>query len=163
MFSYSRLLRTWVEIRNALKNTEIRDCLDFIEFQIETKDRLLDLKQKILSGTYEPVAPSRFELAKGGGAYRIITIPDIEDLIVYRLISDEIYRLARKHESPNAFYSRRHGMTPIGRKVDRVESDEYEKFFPIWKRYNQYRSKTLLHDIYNVLVITDISNYFDSI
>jgi hypothetical protein len=137
--------------------------LDFVEFQIETKNRLLELRQKILSGTYEPVSPSRFESAKGSGAYRIITIPDVEDIIVYRLISDEVYRLAQKYESPNAFYSRRHGRTPIGQKIDRLESDEYERFFPVWKRYNQYRSKTLLHDLYNVLVITDISNYFDSI
>lgn len=163
MFTYKQLLRTWIEIRNALKAVEVRDCLDYIEYQIETRERLLDLRQRVLSGAYEPAIPSRYENAKSSGSYRIITIPELDDLIVYRLISDQIYSRARVNESPSAFYSRRHGMTPVGQKVGWVDSADYEKFFPVWRRYNQYRSRTLLHGLYDVLVITDISNYFDSI
>lgn len=163
MFTFKQLLRTWIEIRNALKAVEVRDCLDYIEYQIETRERLWDLRQRILSGEYEPIAPSRYENAKTGGSYRVITIPALDDLIVYRLISDQIYSRARINESPSAYYSRRHGLTPIGQKVDRVDSEDYQKFFPVWRRYNQYRSKTLLHGLYDILVITDISNYFDSI
>ena len=35
MFTFKQLLRTWIEIRNALKAVEVRDCLDYIEYQIE--------------------------------------------------------------------------------------------------------------------------------
>jgi hypothetical protein len=52
-------------------------------------------------------------------------------------------------------------MTPVGQTL--AISDPSSGFFEIWKRYNQYRARTMLSGIYEVLVVTDISNYFDSI
>lgn len=141
----------------------VRDPLDYVEFHLETRKRLWDIRSRVLNGRYEPNSPNRLEAAKGGGAYRVITIPVIEDLIVYRLLADEVYRLARKRENPNAFFSRKHGLTPVGEKVDAIDSEDYVRFFEVWKRYNQYRSRTLLSGLYDVLVIADIATYFDSI
>ena len=43
------------------------------------------------------------------------------------------------------------------------EDDPYLRFWDIWLRYNEYRTHTLLQQPYDCLVVSDITNYFESI
>jgi hypothetical protein len=44
-----------------------------------------------------------------------------------------------------------------------ISNEDYQHFFHIWLRYNQYRKQLLLNRIDHVVIVTDIANYFDSI
>ena len=91
-----------------------------------------------------------------------MTVPNIRDALVYRLICDEVLELATPSKVPGAFFSRRHNRTPVGKTFD-LEDDPYLRFYQIWLRYQEYRTRTMLNEPYEVLVVTDITNYFDSI
>jgi hypothetical protein len=92
----------------------------------------------------------------------VITAFNMRDAIVYRHICDEALERATPEKVPGAFFSRRHSATPVGNTFS-LGADEYHTFFEIWLKFNQYRSHTLLNNAYQVLVVTDITNYFDSI
>lgn len=161
--SLGRLRSTWKALRKELTRVPDRDCIDYLEFDMTSPERLRRLQRKLLSGTYQPQHPSRREAAKSQGAFRTITWPAIEDVVVFRLLCDFLYERARSIEPENAFFSRRHDFTPLGKKIDELPGDDYEHFFQVWIRYANYRKHIGLNGLYNFLVTTDISNYFDSI
>lgn len=91
-----------------------------------------------------------------------MTVPNIRDALVYRLICDEALAVATPSKVPGAFFSRRHKTTPVGKTFD-LEDDPYLRFFDVWLRYQEYRTRTMLNEPYEILVVTDITNYFDLI
>ena len=163
LWSLGALLRTWRDVRKELHYVEIRDAIDFLEFDLESKSRLRILRSRILEGFYSPLPPGKFEFAKNKGSFRRVAVLSIEDLLVYRHICDYVYRKARKLEGPGVFFSKRHSMSPIGKGPAFVGLDPYEYFFRIWLRYHQYRKLLLLNSLFSVLVTTDITSYFESI
>lgn len=162
LFSQKNLRTTWNTIRKESRSHRVRDCLDYIDLAVTIDASLKKLREAILSGDYTPTPPSRYELAKSKGAFRLVTIPNLRDALVYRLISDNALERAIPEKVPGAYFSRRHKATPIGTTLN-IEEDPYLSSFNIWFKYQEYRSQTLLSDIYNILVITDITNFFDSI
>lgn len=104
----------------------------------------------------------RYELVKSRGSYRLMTIPNFRDALVYRLISDSALELALPSKVAGAFFSRRHEETPVGKTLC-PDDDPYLKFYEVWLRYQEYRTRTMLNQPYEVLVVADIANYFDSI
>src|SRR5262249_22205873 len=82
--------------------------------------------------------------------------------IVYRRISDAALELALHSKVPGAFFSRKHGVTPQGSTLA-PDDDPYVSHFQIWLRYQEYRTRTMMSEPHEILVTTDISNYFDSI
>ncbi len=123
---------------------------------------LPQIRANLLSGEYTPCPPTRYTLAKSKGAFRVMTVPNIKDALVYRLICDHALELALPAKVPGAFFSRRHQKTPVGRTFE-LDDDPYLRFFDVWLRYQEYRTQTLLNQPYEVLVVSDITNYFDSI
>lgn len=116
-----------------------------------------------MDGTYAPSRPTRFELAKSNGAFRVMTTLNITDAVVYRHLADAVLTAAIPEKVPGAYFSRRFKATPIGHSLNIGSDEDYDRFYPIWLRYNQYRSQTLLANGYHFVVVTDISNYFESI
>ena len=65
--SKTSLWAAWKEVRIEVKNSTVRDIVDFLDYDIQPDvwiDRLLG---QIAAGSYEPQTPSRFALAKSGG------------------------------------------------------------------------------------------------
>jgi hypothetical protein len=120
------------------------------------------IREQVLGGIYVPLRPTRSEAGKSKGAFRVHTALNIRDALVYRHICDQALLLALPHKVEGAFFSRRQTPTPVGKSFG-YEPSESDEFYAIWLRYNEYRSKTLLNQVYKILVITDISNYFESI
>jgi hypothetical protein len=87
----------------------------------------------------------------------------MRDTLVYRHIADVVLERALPTKVKGAYFSRRHAPTPIGPTFNLDPVDPYHKFFTVWLTYNAYRSKTMLNHPHEVMVVTDISNYFDSI
>lgn len=162
LFSLSTLKHTWRRLHKELRELRIRDCVDWIDWSENLEINLCSLRDEILNGSYQPLPPARYELAKSKGSFRVMTMPNIRDALVYRHIADESLRRALPYKVKGAFFSRRHSATPVG-KTFMIDNDSYEKFFPIWLRYHEYQTRTLLNEPYEILVTTDITNYFDSI
>lgn len=162
LFAPTRLRHTAAAIRKEVRLLRARDVVDWTDWFVALEPSLASLSKEIISGEYTPSAPTRYELAKSHGAFRIITAFNIRDAIVYRHLCDEALERATPYKVPGAYFSRRHSKTPVG-ETFQVEGDEYHTFFEIWLKFNQYRSRTLLNNVYQVLVVTDITNYFDSI
>ncbi len=163
LFSLRRLSSTWRDLRKELTKSDFRDCVDYLEIDLYGDEWLGRLRQRIVSGTYRPQEPGRREAAKASGVFRVITSPAIEDLLVYRHICDEIYERAISSEPRGSFFGRRHVKEAVGTKIDRLSDEDYESFFEIWLRYDEYRKRLLMNDLFKFMLITDISNYFEEI
>jgi hypothetical protein len=162
LFSLSRLRRTWSTVRRELRQVSMRDAVDWIDWVHTIESSLTNLLDEVRRGSYQPCSPTRYELAKSMGSFRSMTFPNIRDTLIYRHISDEILARATPHKVKGAFFSRRFSATPIGPRFELGAYDD-SRFFEIWLRYQEYRTRTMLNSPYKILVVTDIMNYFDSI
>jgi hypothetical protein len=162
LFEPSRLRKTWVQVRKELKDLDLRDVIDCLDWATTIEKSLSKIREDVISGRYQPLPPTRYELGKSKGSFRFMTIPNIRDSLIYRHIADEALERASMHAIKGAYFSRRRTLNPVGARVE-PNADPYDSFFKIWLRYNEYRTRTLLSEPYVVLVTTDISNYFDSI
>src|SRR4051812_45616378 len=87
----SSLWKSWKLVRKELKNSSIRDVVDFLDYDVNPDvwiDRLLG---QIASGDYDPDVPRRFTLGKSKGFSRTMALPSVPDLVLYRAIVDYIY------------------------------------------------------------------------
>ena len=162
LFSLQGLRRTWISLRKETRRLEIRDVLDWADWSVALDTSLDQLRRDILSGAYSPGPPTRYEVGKSKGSYRVITAYNIRDALVYRHLCDRAFEDALPLKIRGAFFSRRHSASPVGPTFS-LRGDAYYRSFEVWLRYHEYRTRTLLNEIYRVLVISDISNYFDSI
>jgi len=162
LFETASLRKTAATIRKEIRLIRARDAVDWIDWFVSLEDSLSVLSSDIISGEYAASTPTRYELAKSHGAFRVITSFNIRDAIVYRHICDEALQRATPQKVAGAFFSRRHAPTPLGKTLI-PHDDDYQSFFAVWLQFNQYRAKTMLNQVYQVLVVTDITNYFDSI
>jgi len=162
LFSLANLRKTWKAVRREARDHQVRDPIDWLDWSVAIEATLPQIQEDIISGAYVPCTPARFEMAKSHGSYRVMTIPNIRDAVVYRVVSDKALELANPHKVGGAFFSRRHSKTPVGNTFN-LEDDPYLRFFNLWLRYQEYRTRTLLNQPYEIMVVTDITNYFDSI
>jgi len=162
LFSISNLGRVWKVIRREAREHRVRDAIDCLDWAVNMEVTLPQLRERIMSGEYVPSPPTRYELAKSMGSYRVMTTPNFRDALVYRIICDRALELALPAKVKGAFFSRRHQVTPIGNTFN-LSDDPYLRFFDIWLRYQEYRTRTLLNQPYEILVVSDITNYFESI
>jgi len=94
LISLDNLRRTWRQLRREVREQAVRDPVDWLDWSVTVDATLPQLRDSLLNGKYVPCTPIRYELAKSKGAYRVITVPNIRDCIVYRLLCDEALRVA---------------------------------------------------------------------
>ncbi|WP_437731428.1 hypothetical protein [Sorangium sp. So ce1335] len=140
LFTQPLLLKTWSRLCKEFHKHYVRDCIDHLDMQASASRWIRALWHSLRDGSYYPTNPDRAEESKSRGAFRTLTVPILTDVLVYRHIADAIYASARPYEPENAFFSQRHGKHAIGPKVDKISNEDYQYFFHIWLRYNQYRS-----------------------
>jgi hypothetical protein len=162
LFDRRRLSQTARAIRREVRLIRARDAVDWVDWFLSLDSSLLILSKEVIEGSFYPSAPTRYEVGKSRGTFRMITALNIRDAVVYRHLADEALERAISSKVPGAFFSRRHSATPIGNTLT-VSPDPYHAFFEIWLKYNQYRTRTLLNHPYQILVVSDITNYFESI
>ena len=80
------LWAAWKTIRKALRNVSVRDVVDFLEYDVDPDVWINRQLRQIRDGTYEPNSPTRFTLAKSKGFSRVMTLPAIHDLVLYRAL-----------------------------------------------------------------------------
>jgi len=86
LFEQGRLRKTASAIRKEVRLIRARDAVDWIDWFVSIESTLSELSEEIISGRYVPSPPTRYELAKSHGAFRVITSFNMRDAIVYRHI-----------------------------------------------------------------------------
>jgi hypothetical protein len=166
------LWSTWKIIRAELRSASFRDVIDFVDYDVDPDKWIERLLDQISSGRYEPAPPFRFTLGKSNGFSRTMTQPVIPDLVLYRTIVDAIYRKALKREHRHVYFKREH--LQQAQNLAQQQAAQHvswaaqyrmtsQRSFYNWLRYTQYRKYLLLQAIHPYLVVTDITNFFDSV
>jgi len=173
----STLWSAWKEVRRQLKRSPRRDVLDYLEYDIDPNVWIERLLRRLSSGEYSPERPNRFCLAKSKGFDRVITVPEIPDVVLYRTIVDYLFRRAQKKQSKHAYFCQ----ATLSKVVDEAGSsaravmavEKADDIYPYtftskvsfleWLKYDQYRKLLIFEKVYPFIVITDITNFFDSI
>lgn len=174
--SRSSLWRAWRAVRGELRKCSIRDVVDHLEYDINPDKWINQLLAEITAGRYEPHSPKRFTEAKSQGFSRRMTMPEIPDLVLYRAIVDYLYKKAKRFECGQVFCERsdlpkdvdadHKLLRPSLRRPDDWTTD-YEtaskRAFRAWLIYNQYRKRLVFRRVHKYIVLTDITNFFDSV
>jgi len=160
-------------VRKELKNASIRDVVDFLDYDVNPDVWINRLVNSIRQGTYEPDPPRRFTLGKSRGFSRTMTLPTIPDLVLYRALVDCIFQKARRRQHKHVYFLRGH-VAAVQQQVqqDPVVAGDLslphyraasQRSFLNWLKYDQYRKYLIFKKVHPFLVVTDISNFFDSV
>jgi hypothetical protein len=174
--SRSALWSAWKEVRKQLRRAPYRDILDFLEYDIDPEVWIRRLLRRLQTEEYAPERPNRYSVAKSKGFDRIITLPSIPDLVLYRTIVDRLYVAARRKQVKHAYFSQitlskiTSGAEAAAiQKIAELKSDSEgypsgaRTVFLEWLKYDQYRKLLIFDKIYPFIVVTDITNFFDSV
>jgi hypothetical protein len=167
------LWRAWKGIRQELRNASVRDVIDYLDYDVDPDVWIKRLLRTIESGNYEPHSPMRFTLGKSQGLSRRMTFPRIPDLALYRAITDHLYRKAKRSQHKNVYFLRDRlakaaqvataaATVTMSGAAQKYQSSSRRSFLN-WLRYDQYRKYLLYRRVYQYFVLTDITNFFDSI
>mgnify|MGYP002395627616 FL=1 len=112
----------------------------------------------ILSGTYKVSQPLIYRIEKKFGVCRHLVIPQPIDALVLQVLVEQVAdKILSNQPSNNAFYSRdKHNVT---------HPHKIEDYGFTWRqKWKQLQKKIYnFHDGKNLIVVTDLSNYYDSI
>ena len=169
----STLWLAWKEVRAALREASIRDVVDFIDYDIEPDVWMNRLLRQVSSGAYEPRAPLRFPLSKSRNFKRVLTFPELPDIVLFRAIADFIHKRARKEQQPHVYYRRadlskatKAAQAAAQQKMDKLGTDyrfTSRHSFLNWLNYAQYRKHLILRKTYPLIVVSDVTNFFNSV
>ncbi len=169
----SSLWLAWKEIRAELRNASIRDVIDFLDYDIEPDVWMRRLLHQISSGTFAPSPPFRFPLAKSPSFKRILTFPVVQDLVLYRAIADYIHRRAKRYQQPHVYYRRAdfHKAAAAAQQAAEQKMQELAADYRFtsthsflnWLNYSQYRKHLIVKRVFPFIVISDITNFFNSV
>ena len=152
------LWKSWKEIRKSLRYSNLRDIVDFVDYDVNPERWISRTIQQINSGVYEPRHPQRFAIGKSRGFSRWMTLPQIPDLVLYHaastLVVERVQRRRRRHRY--VYFAR--DKMGVANTPNAYNSNPFLR----WLQFSEYR-KSLFRRKYEYIVITDISNFFDSI
>jgi hypothetical protein len=154
--STKKIWRTTV--RNQLRNMDIKDLYDHYDFNINIEDRIQSIKASLLDGSYSVGTPLIYKTEKKLGICRHMVIPQPEDALILQCLIEQVSNsVLKKQPSKNAFYSRdKHNVKKPHEAVEYGIS-----FREQWK--NLQKQIYNFTDTFDYLVVTDLTNYFDSI
>ncbi|WP_018212693.1 hypothetical protein [Desulfitobacterium hafniense] len=159
IFIEKNIVEVWRKIvRNQLRSLDIKDLYDHYDFNYNIEERAISIRNEILSGTYKVSQSMTYRIEKKFGICRHLVAPQPTDALVFQVLVEKISEnILDNQPSKNAFYSRdKHSISKPH------EADDYNlNMRDLWKRlqkkiYNFNEEKDLI-------VVTDLSNYYDSI
>ena len=168
----SRLWASWKEIRKRLRYGQLRDIVDFIDYDVDPDTWISRVIHQVRTGSYEPRRPMRYSIGKSRGFSRWMTFPDIPDLVLFHAVCTLVVERAQtKRRKHRRVYFARDQIAKARQRIsegsvirDDLETTEYgQNAFLSWMAFNQYRKILIFNRMYQYIVTTDISNFFDSI
>ncbi len=145
-------------VRNQLRSMDIKDLYDHYDFNFNIEDRIQAIKASILDGSYSVGTPLIYKMEKKLGICRHMVIPQPEDALVLQCLVERVSaEVLKKQPSANAFYSRdKHNVKKPHEAIEYGLSFR-EQWKVLQKKIYNFTGS------FNYLVVTDLSNYFDSI
>lgn len=145
-------------VRNQLRGLDIKDLYDHYDFNFNIEDRIETIKASVLDGSYSVGTPLIYKTEKKYGICRHMVIPQPEDALILQCLVEQVSSsVIKKQPSKNAFYSRdKHNVKKPHEAVEYGLS-----FRDQWK--NLQKKIYNFADTFDFLVVTDLTNYFDSI
>jgi hypothetical protein len=173
IISRSALWAAWKSIRLELRKASVRDVIDYLDYDIDPDVWINWLVRQVSSGLYEPATPLRFTLAKSNGFSRTMTLPQVPDLVLYRALTNFIHGKAKRFQQPHVYFLRDQiakaqgaGIADAQALLQQMAADyrmTSTRTFLNWLRFDQYRKLLVLGRVHPYIVLTDITNFFDSI
>lgn len=145
-------------VRNQLRGLDIKDLYDHYDFNFNIEDRIQAIKASMLDGSYYVSTPLIYKTEKKYGICRHMVIPQPADALILQCLIEQVSpSVLKKQPSKNAFYSRdKHNVKKPHEAVEYGLS-----FREQWK--NLQKKIYNFADTFDYLVVTDLTNYFDSI
>lgn len=160
IFEKKSIINTWRNIvKNQLRSLDLQDLYDHYDFNYNIEERALAIRAEILNGTYKVAQPLIYRIEKKFGVCRHLVIPQPIDALVLQVLVEYIAdNIIENQPSKNAFYSRdKHNMSSKPHNVDEYGLTWRQQWKQLQtKIYNFNKGK-------NLIVVTDLSNYYDSI
>lgn len=159
VFDEKRMAKIWRDIvRSQLRTQDIKDLYDCYDLNFNIEERVSAIRSTILKGSYKASSPLIYRLEKKYGICRHMVIPQPADALVLQVLAETIAdNILKKQPSKKAFYSRaRHNV----KKVDEITSYGLtlkQQWVDLQKTIYEFSEEKEL------LVVTDLSNYYDSI
>ena len=160
VFGKLEIINTWRKVvKNQLRKLDIQDLYDFYDFNYNIDERALALRTEILNGSYQVIKPLIYRLEKKLGICRHIVIPQPQDALVLQVITEQLNsEIISKMPSENSFYSQdKHNM----RYPHNLETEYGVRWQKQWKKLQKLIYQ--FNESKELLVVTDLSNYYDSI
>jgi hypothetical protein len=155
IFSPSNLEKVWTKkVRTYMRQQFLNDGIEHLDFHVARKIECQKLSRLILTGDYVPERAQRILVEKSKGLCRQLVIPSVKDALVLQCLSDALYAEVKGKEPTRcAFFE------PKDHKFT-VSRNEYGAL-PAWLNFQ--RELFNFSKNRNYIVVTDISNYYDSI
>ena len=159
VFTKVKIASIWRKIvKDQLRNQDIKDLYDNYDLNFNIDERAEALRRQILQGNYRASQPLIYRLEKKMGICRHMVIPQPIDALVLQVLIEEINDEVLKNQpSEKAFFSRSRHNIPLPHDVEGYGLSTIS----LWKKLQ----KTIygFTEEKDLLVTTDISNYYDSI
>lgn len=159
VFSKSNITKIWRKVvRNQLRNVDILDIYDYYDFNYNIDSRALLLRNDILSGNYSSSKPLIYRMEKKLGICRHLIIPQPTDALILQIITDKISpEILSNQPSENSYYSRDKHYVKKPHEIGEYGFDWRE----LWKKMQKKIFK--FSEQKELIIVTDLSNYYDSI
>lgn len=159
VFSKLNIIKIWRKVvRNQLRTVDILDIYDYYDFNYNIDSRALLLRSDILSGNYSSSKPLIYRMEKKLGICRHLIIPQPTDALILQIITDKISpEILSNQPSKNSYYSRDKHFVIKPHEIDEYGFDWRE----LWKKMQKKIYK--FSEQKELIIVTDLSNYYDSI
>lgn len=157
--SHANLRNAWrATVRRGLRDQELPDLHDHLDVHWRIPQIVSRLHAEATEFTYRPRDPEIARLEKSQGITRRTVIPSPADAMVLQALVDAIStQVLRAQPTKTSFYTRSHQQ----RTMADVDATFPSDWLLLWKEGQRRIWK--FTQVYNVLVVTDIANYFDAI
>ena len=156
---HSRMTSAWKNtVRKGLRDQDLPDLHDHLDVHWRLRQIVSRLHTEAIDFTYRVRDPEIARLEKSNGINRRTVIPAPSDALVLQAIVDAIGpQVLRAQPTSTSYYARSHQP----RSMADIDSTFPSDWLLLWKEgQRRIWEFTQTHD---VIVVTDIANYFDAI
>ena len=159
VFTKKEIGNVWRKnVKDQLRKLAIKDIYDYYDFNYNIDSRAEIIRNDLLNGNYKVSKPLIYRIEKKFGICRHLIIPQPVDALVLQIITIKISKeILSNQPSENSYYS--HTKHNVKKPH---EIDEYGFYWrELWQKMQKKIYK--FNQEKRLIVVTDLSNYYDSI
>jgi hypothetical protein len=159
IFEKKKIAKVWRDIvKDQLRQQDLKDLYDNYDFNYNVDDRAEAIRNDIINGTYKVSQPLIYRIEKKFGVCRHLVIPQPIDALVLQVLVEHVAEdVLKSQPSKNAFYSRDKHNVSSPHTVEEYGLSLRQQWKKLQRKIYNFQSEKAL------IVVTDLSNYYDSI